>query len=72
LDDRCGRRDASDAVPLARILLDRADIRAAEAVLEASDAALLPRVVTLLEELLTGARASIDETPSAMHPDVGW
>jgi hypothetical protein len=43
-----------DAVALARAVLESASVRAAEAVLEASDRELLPRLNELLETALAG------------------
>jgi hypothetical protein len=45
----------SDAVTLARAELEGAAVRAAEAVLEADDRELLPRLVELLDAVLVGA-----------------
>jgi hypothetical protein len=45
-----------------------AAIRAAESLLGASDAELLPRAVTLLSEVFVRAHATLNETPSASIP----
>lgn len=55
-----------DAVVLARMVLESAAVRAAESLLEADDAELLPRLTALLEEVLGPATAhtSLDMAPS--------
>jgi hypothetical protein len=56
-----------DAVAIARMVLESAAVRAAESLLEADDAELLPWLTALLEEVLVPATAhtSLEKAPSS-------